>query len=95
MSAVFSKQAEKVHRLKGKHVERDGKIFLITKVDWRRGKITASDLKTPIDQVTKFSIRSFLSKSVTVLDDAEAERDGAKIDRKPSSKDALKAIEQR
>lgn len=66
--AVYADQVKLVHRLVGKHVERDGTLFYVVKVDWKGGRVTVSDTKTPVDQVTSFSIRSFLSKAVRVVE---------------------------
>jgi hypothetical protein len=52
-------------------VERDGVTFLVTKVDWRRGKIQVSDTETPLKQTSEFNIKSFLSRAVTILRDKE------------------------
>jgi len=68
---VYAAQVGKLHKLNGKHVERDGVTFLVTKVDWRRGKITVSDTGTPLNQTTEFNIKSFLSKAVTILREEE------------------------
>jgi hypothetical protein len=70
-SSVYAAQVGKVHKLKGRYVERDGVTFLVVSVDWRGGKVVVSDTKTPLKQRTTFSIKSFLSKSVTVLDEVE------------------------
>lgn len=64
---AFQAQVGKVHRLKGKYVRRDGIVFLVVNVDWQNGKIVASDVKTPVNQTTQFSIRSFFSKAVDEL----------------------------
>jgi len=71
---VFSAQVGKVHRLKGKHVVRDGVTFWVKSVDWRRGKVVVSDVKTPLKRTTTFSIRSFLSKAVEVLEPKRKEK---------------------
>jgi len=68
-SAVYASQVKKVHSLKGRYVERDGVTFLITEVNWKKGKLTVSDTKTPLKQTTQFSIKAFLSKAITVLDE--------------------------
>jgi len=69
---VYAAQVGKLHKLKGKHVDRDGTTFLVTGVDWRNGKITVSDTATPLKQTTTFNIKSFLSKAVTILREEEA-----------------------
>lgn len=61
---VFKSQASKLQTLKDKYVVRSGVTFLVTGIDWRKGKIEVSDTKTPLNQKTTFSIKSFLSKAV-------------------------------
>ena len=66
--AAYQAQVKLVHSIKGKYVNRAGVIFLVMDVDWKKGKLTVSDAKTPVRQTTKFSIKSFLSKSIQVID---------------------------
>jgi len=68
-TSVFASQANLVHKLKGKYVERDGTTFLVVSVDWRKGRIIVSDTKTPVKQTTYLSIRSFLSKAVEIIEE--------------------------
>lgn len=70
-SVVYAAQVKKVHSLKGRYVERDGVTFLIVKVDWKKGRLTVSDTKTPLKQTTQFSTKAFLSKAITILDEEE------------------------
>lgn len=70
-SAVYATQVKKVHSLKGRYVERDGTTFLIVGVDWKKGKLTVSDTKTPLNQTTHFSVKAFLSKAIIILDDED------------------------
>lgn len=66
-SKVADSQVGIVHRLKGQYVERNGVVFLVVDVDWRKGQIVVSDVKTPVEQTTRFRIRPFLSKAIRLL----------------------------
>lgn len=70
---VYAAQVGLLHKLAGKYVERNGVTFLVTKVDWRNGKIVVSDTATPLKQTTTFNIKSFLGKAVTILREEEAD----------------------
>lgn len=63
-AATFAIQRNKVDlpSLPGKFIERDRKVFRVISVN--ESTITLSDVKTPINQTTKMSIRSFLSKHI-------------------------------
>ena len=71
---VYEAQVGKVHRLEGKSVLRDGVVFRVVSVDWRRGKIEVSDAKTPPNQTVVFAVRSFLSKAVEVMQPEKGRR---------------------
>jgi hypothetical protein len=68
-TAVKQRQAGMLHRMIGKYVVRDGVMFLVVSVNWGRGKVTVSDVKTPRVQTTKFSVGSFLSKAIRIVED--------------------------
>ena len=67
-SDVLKSQGTALDGLEGKYVERDGVTFLVVKVDRKKGKVIVSDTKTPVDQVTPFAIKAFLSKAVHQVD---------------------------
>lgn len=60
-------QRGKLKNMEGRYVERDGKIFLIVGMDYKKNKVIVSDTKTPINNVVKFSINSFLSKAIVEI----------------------------
>lgn len=63
-AVVASSQDGVLDGLTGKYVKRDGVTFLVVKVDRKGGRVTVSDVKTPVKQTTVFSIQSFLGKAI-------------------------------
>lgn len=66
---VLVRQVGMVKSLEGKIVRRNGIEYSVIKVE--KGVVTASDLKTPIDQTTKFTVKAFMSKAIEVIDEGK------------------------
>lgn len=66
---VAEKQARVLDKQVGKYVNRNGVNFLVLKVDHKNGMVHVSDAKTPLKQITKMKLKSFLSRVVTPVED--------------------------
>jgi hypothetical protein len=64
-SGVYRAQKGIAQSLVGRSVRRNGVEYHVVRL--AGDKIVVSDLKTPLDQTTTFSVKAFLSKAVAPL----------------------------
>ena len=65
---VHDKQTKRLANMVGQYVVRGGVNFLVVRVDKKKGIVFVSDAKTPLKQITKMKIKSFLSRAVELAE---------------------------